>query len=93
MLDERIEEFAAHGRLIDAVLGLLFLTAQVEAVSSRGRRDGGTIAGGPLVDVFLGLISVGRSLRGSIACSAMLPPVLAAAAATPDQTTTDRIMR
>jgi hypothetical protein len=66
MLDRQLEQFGDEDRLAAAVLGLLGWTSRVEALAMIPRADGGAAVHGSLTELFLGLISVGRTLRGTL---------------------------
>ena len=75
MLDTQIEDFASRARFVDAVLGLLSVTESVRALAEvpRGSKGGGRLADGPLVEVLLGIVSVGRSLRATLGLAGSPP--------------------
>jgi hypothetical protein len=80
MLDRQIDDFACRDRLGYMVLGLLGTAERVASLAAAPRADGTRAAPGALADFFLGIISVSRSLRGTLSCEDPAAPVAAAGA-------------
>jgi hypothetical protein len=68
VLDAQLEDFTGGDRWKEMVLGLVGATDRVAALATLPRGDGGAAAAGPLADFFLGVISVGLTLRTILGC-------------------------
>lgn len=67
MLDRRLEQFDDQEQFTLAVLGLVSLADTIERLAGLPAADGAERQGGSLTNLFLGLISAGRTLRGHLA--------------------------
>lgn len=69
MLDRQLEAFASRGRFLHAVLGLVSWGARIEVLAASPSSDDRPIADHSLTEFFLGIVSLGRSLRATISCA------------------------
>lgn len=66
MLESQIDDFSSHERFVHSLLGLLAWTSQVECLADiPGTAPGGSSAA-RINELFLGIVSVGRTLRAAI---------------------------
>jgi hypothetical protein len=86
MLEAQLEGFEAEARLLDATLGVLSVTSQIEALARVPRTGEGPRPSPALVDFFLGIIAAGRTFRAALDAGAGLAPESSAPDPTPELT-------
>jgi hypothetical protein len=86
MLEAQLEAFDAEARLLDATLGVLSVTSQLEALARVPRTGEGPRPSPELVDFFLGIIAASRTLRAALGAGAALAPASSAALPPPELT-------
>lgn len=83
MVAEQIEDFVCRDRFVHMVLGIVGLSERLSVLAAFPRPDGGVASDGSLADFFLGVISVGRTLRATLSCDDQNQPVQTMGEATP----------
>jgi hypothetical protein len=70
MISDQLDAFPGHERFVHALLGLLSTFGALVEALEQERQDDGRCAGGPIMDLALGAISLRRTLRATLGAAA-----------------------